>query len=303
LLPLAAMTALVVALVLLVPDGEMWWVAMLANVAAGLALPPRLAAGAAAGLVGLTVACAWLTTGRFDFVLLLQVAFAASAIAIRQLTIAVAQLRAAREELARLAVAEERLRFARDLHDLLGHSLSVIVLKSELAGRLLPAAPERAAAEVGDVEHAAREALRQVRAAVADYRQPTLHGELAAARELLAAAGIAVDIDQHPGPLPPTLDGLLAWAVREGVTNVIRHSRARRCAIRVSHHDGLARVEVADDGRGAGGSTATEGSGLAGLAERAAAHGGRLQAGSLPQGGFRLLVEAPIAGTGDGRTP
>lgn len=193
------MIGLIVVLILLVPNGEMWWFGMHAIVAAGLALPPLLAAGMTGGLVGLAATSAWLATGRFDVVLLLQLAFGAGATAIRQLTITVGQLRAAREELARLAVTEERLRFARDLHDLLGHSLSVIVLESELAGRLLPAAPERAAAEVGDVERTAREALRQVRAAVAGYRQPNLKGELAAARELLPAAGIAARLALSEG--------------------------------------------------------------------------------------------------------
>lgn len=298
LLALAAMTGLVVALVLLVPDAEMWWLGMHVIVAAGLALPPWPAAGVTAALVALAVASAWLTTGRFDVILLLQVAFGAGAIAIRQLTIAVGQLRAAREELARLAVAEERLRIARDLHDLLGHSLSMIVLKSELAGRLLPTAPARAAAEIVDVERAAREALRQVRAAVAGYRQPALRGELAVARELLAAAGVAATVDDSAGPLPTALDGLLAWAVREGVTNVIRHSRARHCAIRISRQGDTVRAEVVDDGRGPAGRTPISGNGLAGLAERAAAHGGRLEVGRRPEGGFRLLLEAPASDGG-----
>lgn len=119
-------------------------------VAAGLALPPALATGVIAGLVGATIAGAWLASGSFDALLLILVAFGAGAIAIRQLTISVAQLRAAREELARAAVDQERLRFARDLHDLLGHSLSLIIIKSELARRLLPASPAEAAAEVSD---------------------------------------------------------------------------------------------------------------------------------------------------------
>src|SRR5215208_2344756 len=112
-------------------------------------------------------------------------------IAVSRLVVTVRELRTAREELARLAVAEERLSFARDLHDLLGHSLSLITLKSELAGRLLPTAPEKAATEVRDIEGVARRALREVREAVAGYRQPTLDRELEHAREILEAAGIA----------------------------------------------------------------------------------------------------------------
>jgi two-component system, NarL family, sensor histidine kinase DesK len=213
------------------------------------------------------------------------------------------ELRAAREELARLAVTEERLRFARDLHDLLGHSLSLIALKSELAGRLVAVAPERAAAEIADVEAVARQALAEVREAVAGYRQPTLAEELRGAGEILAAAGIALEVEAEPVVAPAAVEAALGWAVREGVTNVIRHSRARRCRIVVSVGDGLAGVEVTDDGRAVveGGRSGT-GSGLAGLRERVEALGGRFEAGPRPEGGFRLVVWVPVeeavAGTG-----
>lgn len=300
---LALMTAVIVALITLLPRSGVWWLVMYPIVAAGLVLPPLHAGALTAGLVGLSIGSAVLATGAFDVMLLLQFAFGAGAIAIRRLTITVAQLRAAREEVARLAVTEERLRFARDLHDLLGHSLSMIVLKSELAGRLLPAAPGGAATEIRDVERAARQALSQVRAAVAGYRQPSLRGELAAARELLAAAGIAVEIEEVAAVLPPAQDGLLAWAVREGVTNVIRHSRARRCTITISEEAGWVRATIADDGRGLtqdeGGSGS--GSGLSGLAERTAVLGGRLDAGSVEGNGFRLVVEAPVKSTAEAR--
>lgn len=219
-------------------------------------------------------------------------------IAVNRLVVTVRELRAAREEIARLAVAEERLRFARDLHDLLGHSLSSITLKSELAGRLLPAAPEKAAAEVHDIEEVARKALREVREAVAGYRRPTLGGELDGAREMLKAAGIACRIEQEAGVLPNATDAVLAWAVREGVTNVIRHSRARRCQVRLARDGEEVRAEISDDGLGSppehdGAST---GSGLSGLAERVAANGGDFHAGPLPEGGFRLRVSLPLGG-------
>jgi two-component system sensor histidine kinase DesK len=183
------------------------------------------------------------------------------------------QLSQAREQIARLAVGEERVRFARDLHDLLGHSLSVIALKSELAGRLLKSSPGLAAHEVEDIEKVARDALREVREAVAGYRQPTLAAELAGAHEALTAAGIEDHLDQDHAPLPPAVEAVLAWTVREGVTNVMRHSQAKRCAIRVTNQDGRATVEVVDDGRG-----------------------GTLTAGPLPHEGFRLRVTLPIAG-------
>jgi two-component system sensor histidine kinase DesK len=232
------------------------------------------------------------------------------------------RLRVAQAENARLAVAEavaeERLRFARDLHDLLGHSLSLIALKSELAGRLQRVDVERATGEIRDVEGVAREALREVRAAVAGYRQPTLATELPGARIMLTAAGIACDMNDGSGrwavnseqrrydplptahrSLPIAADAVLAWTVREGVTNVIRHSNARRCMIRVTEAENVISVEITDDGRGpvlalTPDATGKSGSGLAGLAERAAAHGGCCEAESRAGGGFRLFVSLPI---------
>src|SRR5438309_515445 len=147
------------------------------------------------------------------------------------------QLSQAREQIARLAVGEERLRFARDLHDLLGHSLSVIALKSELAGRLIKTTPGLAAHEVEDIEKVARDALRDVREAVAGYRQPTLAAELAGAHEALTAAGIDYRAEDEHMPLPPAIEAVLDWTVREGVTNVMRHSKAKRCEIRISSRD------------------------------------------------------------------
>jgi two-component system, NarL family, sensor histidine kinase DesK len=213
---------------------------------------------------------------------------------------AVAALRAAREELARRAVAEERLRFARDLHDLLGHSLSLITLKSELAGRLLPGAPERAAKEIREAEEAARRALREVREAVSGYRQPTLGEELIGARDMLQAAGIACRIENGAGRLPKPVDAVLAWAVREGATNVVRHSRARHCTVRIGRGEGAVCAEIEDDGltrppAGEGSGRSTDGSGLSGLAERVASiAGAELEAGPLPEGGFRLRVRLRI---------
>ena len=169
----------------------------------------------------------------------------------RDLRIRNLELGAARAELARLAVAEERERFARDLHDLLGHSLSVIALKAELAGRLLADAPADAAREVGELEQVARTALGEVREAVSGYHQPTLAGELAGARMALSAAGIEADVQESRAALDPPVEAVLAWAVREGATNVIRHSGASHCSLKITTSLTDARVEVIDDGRGA----------------------------------------------------
>ncbi len=206
------------------------------------------------------------------------------------------QLREARAELAELAVAEERERFARDLHDLLGHSLSVIALKAELAGRLLPERADEAAREVAELETVARSALTEVRDAVSGYRQPTLDGELAGARAALAAAGISTDVVRAPGDLDPSVESVLAWAVREGATNVIRHSDAKHCRVTISSGLTDAEVEVVDDGTGGNGNgngTVNDGHGLEGLAERARMLNGRVEAGARPSGGYRLAVTVP----------
>jgi two-component system, NarL family, sensor histidine kinase DesK len=200
----------------------------------------------------------------------------------------------ARAELARMAVAAERERFARDLHDLLGHSLSVIALKSELAGRLLESDPASAALEIADVQSVARHSLSEVREAVSGYRQPTLDSELDGARIALLAAVVDTSVVRVPVALDADVEAVLAWAVREGATNVIRHSRARRCAITVAVGDDGARAEITDDGVGASVSNAPSGGhGLEGLLERAASLGGRLEAGPAADGGFRLAMTVP----------
>jgi two-component system sensor histidine kinase DesK len=202
------------------------------------------------------------------------------------------QLRQAREEVGRLAVAEERLRFARDLHDLLGHSLSVIVLKAELAGRVGGSDPDRAAGEIRDVERVAREALREVREAVAGYRQLALSHELESARATLAAAGIEARVQSLAGGLPTPVDSALAWALREGVTNVIRHSRAAHADVSVLRSNDHVELELLDDGVGCDG--CDHGNGLRGLRERVTARDGTLAAGPRPEGGFRLAVSLPL---------
>lgn len=160
---LVAMAASVFIFTFVAPGQQVWWLMMYPIVAAGLVFPPAVAAATMAMLIAVGSLAAWLTDGRIDAMFLLQITFGGSAVAFRYLTATVAQLRRARKELARAAVNEEQLRFARDLHDLLGHSPSTIALKSELAGRLVPGAPGHAAAEIADVERTARDASKTAR--------------------------------------------------------------------------------------------------------------------------------------------
>jgi two-component system, NarL family, sensor histidine kinase DesK len=216
----------------------------------------------------------------------------------------VAKLRETRAELARMAVADERLRIARDLHDLLGHSLSLITLKAELAGRLIGTDPDRAEREITDLEAVARRSLGEVRAAVTSYRQPTLATELAEARQMLAAAGMDCEI-RAPAhiELAPEAEALLAWTVREGATNVVRHSAARSVTITITATADEVTAEVADDGVGPAWDSGPDsgqpgpgehGSGLTGLTERARQIGAQISAGEGHAGkGFRLLVRVP----------
>lgn len=192
-------------------------------------------------------------------------------------------LSVSRAENAELAVIAERNRMARDLHDILGHSLTVITVKSELAGRLLEAgAVDKAQAEVADLERLSRDALADVRRAVEGYREISLSGELARARDALAAAGIRAILPSTTDDVSGDKRELFAWLIREGVTNVIRHSGAATCRIEV----GADRASVSDDG---GGSTGAAGNGLRGLRERADAAGLAVTTSSSP-GGFTIAV-------------
>jgi len=203
---------------------------------------------------------------------------------------AIRELQAAREELARLAVADERNRMARDLHDVLGHSLTTITVKAALARRLTESGDAaRAAAEITDVERLSRQVLADVRATVSAQRQASLPAELAGAHTVLCAAGIEAVLPQATEDVRDEYREVFAYVLREAVTNVVRHSSARRCEIRL----GPSWVEVCDDGTG---STAaiSGGSGLVGIRERLVPLGGTLQVGSLPTGGFRLRAAVSV---------
>lgn len=198
-------------------------------------------------------------------------------------------LRETRAELAAVAVGRERLRVARDLHDLLGQSLSAISLKGDLAIRLLGSDPPAARGEIESLTGLAREAVRGIRAVSRDEHAVSLREETEGAAALLAAAGVQARLDLDLPDLTPALERLLAWAVREGVTNALRHSEARTCSITGRRRDGTVVLQIVNDGASG---PAGEGSGLTGLTERARALAGSVSAGRTV-GGFQLLVEVP----------
>ncbi len=207
----------------------------------------------------------------------------------------VTQLEQARHAQARLAVAEERLRFARDLHDVMGRNLSAIAVKAQLAAELARRGRPQAVEEIADVSRIAEESLREVRGVVSGYRDVTLAGELAGARSVLRAAGIACTVtgDQEGGALPVTVQTALGWVVREAVTNVLRHSRATTCAITLEPGLRTATLRVVNDGAGSAPEDMRWGNGLTGLAERLVAAGGRLTA-TRDDGSFVLAACVPV---------
>jgi two-component system, NarL family, sensor histidine kinase DesK len=201
-----------------------------------------------------------------------------------------AKLRMANDEIEHLAKVAERERIARDLHDVLGHTLSVIALKSELAGKLIDHDPQRAGKEIGEVEKISRQALSDVRDAIRGYHSQGLVAELAQAKTTLETAGLTVQCDAATTvTLPPVQESVLSLAVREAVTNVLRHSQARTCRVRLEQQNGSCRLEIHDDGRG--GANA-EGNGLRGMRERVEMLGGTMHRGT--EAGTTLTIVLPL---------
>jgi two-component system sensor histidine kinase DesK len=200
------------------------------------------------------------------------------------------KLREANAEIERLAKTAERERIARDLHDVLGQTLSVIILKSELAGKLIERDLERAKAEIADVERTSRAALAEVRSTIRGYRVNSLEAELAQARTALEAGGVAVQTDSAKLPLSPAQESVVALVVREAVTNVLRHAQARNCRLRLAPGNGNCRLEIQDDGRGG---PQIEGHGLRGMRERVEALGGTLRRDT--SAGTKLTIEFPLS--------
>jgi two-component system sensor histidine kinase DesK len=204
----------------------------------------------------------------------------------------IGELRRTRQELARVAVAEERERFSRDLHDLLGHTLSVMVVKAQAVRRLVAQDPEAAAQHAADIEKIGRRALVDVRQAVDAMRAPSLGEELDGAQRALDAAGIATTVDRSGITPTSTADELLAWVVREGATNVLRHSGASACQITLADADGGTALTIADDGAGASAAPTMRLGGIEGLRSRLAAAGGELSV-EREDDGFRLVATVP----------
>jgi two-component system sensor histidine kinase DesK len=214
-----------------------------------------------------------------------------------RLTILVTDLHAAREELARVAVAEERRRFARDLHDLLGLSLSAITLKSELTSRLIADHPTRAMKELAEILTVSQRAHADVRSVARGYRQLSLAEECDSAESVLAVAGATAVLRRDYGELPERTATLVATVLREGVTNVLRHSKATRCDIHIRQSERSVFVEIVNDGatKGPGGRDTGGGSGLRNLSERVQAVSGALVAEPLQDRRFRLYAMIPLA--------
>ncbi|AZQ35830.1 sensor histidine kinase [Streptomyces cyaneochromogenes] len=209
------------------------------------------------------------------------------------------ELDEARETRARLAVAEERLRFGRDLHDVMGRNLAVIALKSELAVQLARRGRPEAVEQMIEVQRIAQESQREVRDVVRGYREADLAVELAGAQGVLTAAGIACEVTGEAAGLPVEVQSALAWVVREATTNVLRHGDAERCLVGVRVSEGRVMLTVENDGA-AEASDGGGGSGLAGLRERLAAVDGTLETGRGGEGVFRLVAQVPLAGAGTG---
>lgn len=208
-----------------------------------------------------------------------------------------ARLRLARDEIEHLAKVAERERIARDLHDLLGHTLSLVVLKSELASKLSERDPERAREEIRDVERIAREALAEVRAAVRGYRSGGFDAEVQHARSALGSAGVTFECDMPRTKLPPAHEAVLCLALREAITNIVRHAGARHCVVKVTVDEQAASMTISDDGRGG---NEPFGSGLTGMRERV-----ELLGGSMTRDGRRgtmLTVNLPLTARAEERS-
>jgi two-component system, NarL family, sensor histidine kinase DesK len=317
LVPLFALAALAC----VVYDGARWnalWIYV--SAACGLMITERRAAmKAVLAAAACYVLFSWIghdAVSDFLITLLPVVLVGFAMIGFRAQIAMTRELAQARETVARLAASEERLRMARDMHDLTGQSLSMITLKSELAARLLQRLPDgpgldRAREEIEQVAAVSRQTLHDIREAVSGYRRPTLAVEIITARTALEAAGIAPhdapDLTLLSGTFDPDAEAALAWCLREAVTNVIRHSSARNCHITLTRDAGALSLAVRDDGHGhakpdecdmqpaiAGSMPHSPGTGLRGMSERLSAVGGELEIIPGTTRGFAVIASVPV---------
>jgi len=275
-----------------------WMWLLVVSLAAFTNLPSRLAIGLSVlvVLVQLAIGASVAFTLGLVFAPIVTTVTAATLIGLGLISQSNLNLRVANVEIARLAVVEERARFSRDLHDVLGHTLTVVTVKSELARRLVIIDPAKAESEIADIEHLTRSALADLRLAVSNYRETSLDAELSASRSALDAAGIVAHLPDSLPPLDARLQGVFAWVLREGITNVIRHSGATACWVTIEPQS----LTVADDGRGpvvsgaadpvSGAADPVSGNGLRGLRERSAEAAAEIVVGHSPRGGFELVV-------------
>lgn len=266
-----------------------------AAVILAMGLPARVGLPASGLLCVAAYGLAWVTTGRpMESGLLFSAlaSAAASGLGAYAITRNIAARRA-QEDAAALRLQDERNKMARDLHDILGHSLTVITMKAELAARLVDLDPVKAKAQIEELEQLSRSALADVRRTVSGYREISLAGEIARARATLTDAGIRADLPGSVDDVAPDLRELFAWVVREATTNVIRHSGAKHVRITLRPTE----IRYHDDGRGPG--DAHPGNGLTGLRERADAAGATLTT-STDGGGFTVVASARAV-TGPGR--
>ncbi|MFB9909397.1 sensor histidine kinase [Allokutzneria oryzae] len=285
-----ALLAMGIAFVVLTGLDNSWVLVCALGIVAALMPPVVTGVVTLVTLVGLSVSA--LYVGNFEkqlpnFVLVFSVTAAAALMV--GLANAYVELKQARDQIAMFAVAKERARFARDLHDILGHSLTTITLKAGLARRVLETGDlDRTMTEIRDVERLGRQALADVRATVSEYRVVTLAGELAGANETLRAAGIEADLPRAVDDVAPELQQVFGYVLREAVTNVVRHSGAQKVSVRLGHDW----ISIADDGVGA--PQGAEGNGLRGLGERMAAVNGTLETSVPGKGGFVVRASAPV---------
>ncbi|SEF13463.1 two-component system, NarL family, sensor histidine kinase DesK [Streptomyces sp. 2112.3] len=299
---LVPLTALSVALPLWL--GKDWTILLPYLSATGaVAVPARLTLPALAASAALAVFVAGRTGADPTSLVVMTTAVGLAMTTYRRILDLNAELRRTRRALARAAVTEERLRFSRDMHDTLGHSLLQLTLRAEVTRRLHRVGETDVEAELQQIEDMGRQCLEQVREAVTGYRRLSLSAVIDQARTTLADAGVTVTVDATAGRLPEAVKTALSWVAREALTNVARHSRAAHCRVVLRSEDGRALLRVLDDGIGPARSLrrsrpGPDGNGLAGLAERVAALDGRLHTGAAPGGGFRLQAAIPLAAAG-----